>query len=188
MRSSLTPLLPPTKSTHSGQCCSILVDLLDRCRSPPPSLRTVRSLHARLLLSGGGGGGGGDHPALLVKLNRAYAACGDLSCARLLFDSVPGPLNNTVFFNVMIRSYVFHSRPRDALRLLSSMSSGPGPRLGPNHYTYPCALKACSDAADLLAGLQLHAAVACLGLDANLFMGNALITMYARYSRFDHAF
>ncbi|OAY65857.1 putative pentatricopeptide repeat-containing protein, partial [Ananas comosus] len=126
--------------------------------------------------------GGGEQPALLVKLIRAYAACGDLCRARLLFDSVPGPLKNTVFFNVMIRSYVSHRRPRDALRLLSSMSPGP------DHYTYPCALKACSDAADLPAGRQLHAAVARLGLDANLFVANALITMYARCGRSDRAF
>uniref|UniRef100_A0A803M013 DYW domain-containing protein n=2 Tax=Chenopodium quinoa TaxID=63459 RepID=A0A803M013_CHEQI len=50
----------------------------------------------------------------------------------------------------------------------------------PDHYTYPCALKACSGSENLWVGRQIHAAVFKVGLNLNLFVGNGLVSMYGK--------
>ncbi|PKA53994.1 Putative pentatricopeptide repeat-containing protein [Apostasia shenzhenica] len=145
-----------------------LLRSVDQCRS----LSALQKLHfevasRRPLAS---------DPAAAIKLMRAYALCGDPVGARRLFDE--SSERNVVFFNVMIRSYVANGRSHDALFLFSDMVRLYGVR--PDNYTYPCALKACSSSENLAGGIQIHGSVTKLGLDSNLFVGNALITMYAR--------
>ncbi|XP_072954415.1 putative pentatricopeptide repeat-containing protein At3g49142 [Typha angustifolia] len=181
MRSTLPLLLTikkptsfPSKSLHSIPR-SIpdhpVLQLIDQCQSSS-SLPNLQSLHSHLLSL--------PHlisdPSVQIKLIRAYAACGDVSYARRMFDEIPH--KTTIFFNVMIRGYVTHRRHRDALLLFSHMGRGQI-NAKPDHYTYPCALKACSGSGDLAVGRQVHAIVGKLGLDSNLFVGNTLITMYS---------
>ncbi|KAJ0974232.1 hypothetical protein J5N97_016197 [Dioscorea zingiberensis] len=156
----------------------LLLQTLDECHHPS-ALPTLETLHSHLddrnLNS---------NPSIAIKLMRAYAACGDTSVAREVFDGMPH--KNIVFYNVMIRSYVNNSLYSNALLLFSEM----GPRHGvkPDNYTFPCALKACSGSGNLCGGLQIHGSVLKLGLDSNLFVGNALITMYARCGTSAYAF
>lgn len=144
-----------------------LLRFVDECRN----LLALQSLHAEVV--------GRRHlasdPSVAVKLMRAYAACGDTARARGVFDE--SSERNVVFFNVMIRSYVAHGRYADALLVFSDMERFHGVK--PDNYTYPCVLKACSCSEKLSGGVQIHGAVTKLGLDSNLFVGNALITMYA---------
>ncbi|CAL9124566.1 unnamed protein product [Musa textilis] len=146
-----------------------LIQALDDCRSP----RTLRSLHSRLLhrprlLS---------DPAVQIKLMRALASCGDPHGARRVFDGAP--CKNAVFFNVMIRSYVDHGLHGHAFRLFADMKSLRH-HVRPDNYTFPCVLKACAGSDHLAGGLQLHGAVAKLGLDTDIFVGNTLIALYWR--------
>ncbi|QHO22046.1 Putative pentatricopeptide repeat-containing protein [Arachis hypogaea] len=115
----------------------------------------------------------GANEAPRIKLMRAYAACGEPLFARKVFDEIPE--RNVVFYNVMIRSYVNNHWFDDALHVFKAMVNG---GFSPDHYTYPCVLKACSD--NLSFGLQLHGALLKVRLDSNVFVGNGLIAMYGK--------
>lgn len=57
----------------------------------------------------------------------------------------------------------------------------------PDNYTFPCVLKACSVWKHLMVGLEVHCKAVKSGLDRNLFVGNALITLYSKCHRLDYA-
>ncbi|XP_048496850.1 putative pentatricopeptide repeat-containing protein At3g49142 [Beta vulgaris subsp. vulgaris] len=158
-------------TTFTRQNVIIREELCNNILNSCPDPKTLKKLHAKILT----------HqdlhssPHIRLKLIRAYAGFGLLGIARYLFDE--SPERNVIFFNVMIRSYVTHQQYQDALWVFKSMS-----RLAvrPDHYTYPCALKACSGSENLWVGLQIHAAVYRVGLNLNLFVGNGLIAMYGK--------
>ncbi|KAK1301592.1 putative pentatricopeptide repeat-containing protein [Acorus calamus] len=148
-----------------------LIETLDT--NPP--IKTLRNLHTHLILRSLAA-----DPPTSIKLMRAYAARGDTVTVRSLFDGMPR--KNVVFFNVLIRSYVNNGLYREALLAFRDMSAH---RVTPDNYTLPCALKACSCGGEgcLGVGRQIHAAALKPGLDANLYVGNALITMYFKCAR-----
>ncbi|KAG6519456.1 putative pentatricopeptide repeat-containing protein At3g49142 [Zingiber officinale] len=164
---------------HDEDCHnSPLVRAVDRCRSPSslPALRALHSTlhHHPLLLS---------HPAVQIKLIRALAACGDPHGARRLFDA--SPAKKTVFFNIIIRSYVDHGLHLHALSFF--VDGTLRHQLKADNYTFPCVLKACAASNHLCGGIQIHGAVTKLCLDSDLFVGNTLIAVYARCGRFSDA-
>ncbi|XVE64315.1 hypothetical protein DITRI_Ditri07aG0091600 [Diplodiscus trichospermus] len=136
-----------------------------------PDIKTLKKLHSKIFND--------QHlrfnPPLAIKLMRAYAACGEPIVTRHIFDEITE--KNIVFFNVMIRSYVNNRCYHDALLIYKEMSSH---GFSPDHYTYPCVLKACSGSDNLRVGLQIHSAVVKVGLDLNLFIGNGLVAMYSK--------
>ncbi|KAE8717467.1 putative pentatricopeptide repeat-containing protein [Hibiscus syriacus] len=146
-------------------------DLCGEILNQYPDIRTLKKLHSKILNN--------RHlrfnPTIAIKLMRAYAACGDPAVARHIFDEMTE--KNIVFFNVMIRSYVGNGCYHDALLMFKEVSSH---GLRPDHYTYPCVLKACSRSDNLRVGLQIHGDVVKVGLDLNLFIGNGLIAMYSK--------
>uniref|UniRef100_A0A453IIY3 DYW domain-containing protein n=1 Tax=Aegilops tauschii subsp. strangulata TaxID=200361 RepID=A0A453IIY3_AEGTS len=157
-----------------------LLHLVDSCRAAA-HLPTLRAVHARLLLL--------QHlpssAVARVKLIQAYAACSALPAARAVLTSSPD--RTTVFFNVLLRALTAASLHREALLLFASMRPQ-GPSCSPDHYTYPLALKSCAASGSLRLGVQIHASIARLGLDANLFVAHSAISMYARCGRPDDAY
>ncbi|KAK8518323.1 hypothetical protein V6N13_027795 [Hibiscus sabdariffa] len=146
-------------------------DLCGKILNQYPDIRTLKKLHSKIF---------NDrylrfNPSIAIKLMRAYAACGEPAVTRHIFDEMTE--KNIVFFNVMIRSYVGNRCYHDALLMFKEVSSH---GLRPDHYTYPCVLKACSGSDNLRVGLQIHSAVVKVGLDLNLFIGNGLIAMYSK--------
>ncbi|KAL3498857.1 hypothetical protein ACH5RR_041589 [Cinchona calisaya] len=136
-----------------------------------PDIKTLKKIHTKITLD----------PNLCssisfgIKLMRAYAACGQTKVTSQIFDKIRE--RNVVIFNVMIRSYVNNQLYHDAFFLFKSMNSS---NTSPDYYTFPCVLKACSASADLRVGLQVHAQVLKMNLDANLYVGNGLIAMYGK--------
>ncbi|KAE8698176.1 putative pentatricopeptide repeat-containing protein [Hibiscus syriacus] len=110
-------------------------DLCGEILNQYPDIRTLKKLHSKIFSD--------RHlrfnPSIAIKLMSAYAACGDSAVARHIFDEMTE--KNIVFFNVMIRSYVGNGCYHDALLMFKEVSSH---GLRPDHYTYPCVLKACS--------------------------------------------
>ncbi|KAG9458747.1 hypothetical protein H6P81_003255 [Aristolochia fimbriata] len=148
-------------------------DYFGRALDEYPPIGTIKKVHSQIISRDLH-----SDPSLSIKLMRAYAACGHPSATRQVFDETVH--RNVVFFNVMIRSYVNNELYQEALLLFKNMGMH-GTK--PDHYTYPCALKACSGLEDLSVGLQIHNTVIRVGLDTNLFVGNALIFMYAKNSQ-----
>lgn len=148
----------------SREVCEIILDRY-------PNIKTLNKLHSKIVVN--------EHlqidPTLAIKLMRAYSACGETRVARFIFDSTFK--KNVVFFNVMIRSYVNNNLYVEALSIYQVMTSC---AFNPDHYTFPCVLKACSGLDNLRVGLQVHDAIVKVGLDSNLFIGNALVAMYGK--------
>lgn len=142
-------------------------NILDQC----PDIKTLKKLHSRIIVDQRLR----SNPSLGIKLMRAYAAYGEPSLTRQVFDEIPD--KNVVFFNVMIRSYVNNHLYCNALLVYKTMANH---GFEPDNYTYPCVLKACSGLDDLRVGLQIHGAVVKVGLDLNLFIGNGLVAMYGK--------
>jgi pentatricopeptide repeat protein len=142
-------------------------NILDKC----PDIKTLKKLHSRIIVDQRLH----SNPSLGIKLMRAYAAYGEPSLTRQVFDEIPE--KNVVFFNVMIRSYVNNHLYCNALLVYKTMANH---GFEPDNYTYPCVLKACSGLDDLRAGLQIHGAAVKVGLDLNLYIGNGLIAMYGK--------
>ncbi|KAL2922161.1 hypothetical protein RDABS01_013652 [Bienertia sinuspersici] len=144
--------------------CNEILDLY-------PDSKTLKILHAKILTHHNLQ----SNPTIRLKLIRGYSGASLLGTARHLFDE--SPERNVIFFNVMIRSYVTHQKYQDALCVFKSMSRN---AVRPDHYTYPCALKACSWSENLWVGMQIHTAVYKVGLNLNLFVGNGLVSMYGK--------
>ena len=160
------------KSLASPQNPVVAEELLGKALDQYPDIKTLKTVHSRIYHLNFH-----ENPYLGIKLMRAYAACGEPALARKVFDEIPE--RNVVFYNVMIRSYVNNHWYNDALLVFRAMVNG---GFRPDHYTYPCVLKACSCSDNLRFGLQLHGAVLKVRLDSNVFVGNGLIAMYGKCS------
>eukprot|EP00250_Pteridium_aquilinum_P034384 c750_g1_i1 orf=3-1277(+) len=103
-----------------------------------------------------------------------YMKCGNLDEARKVFDLSKARDNG--MWSAMISGYAQHGHGIKALELFHDMQKW-GEE--PNHYTFSCALKACSGRGVVLEGTQIHDNIVKLGLESDTIVGNALICMYA---------
>ncbi|MED6179782.1 putative pentatricopeptide repeat-containing protein [Stylosanthes scabra] len=158
------------KTLSSSQAPFFYEELLGKALDQYPDIKTLKNVHSKIYYLSFH-----DNPSLGVKLMRAYATCGEPGFARKVFDEIPE--RNVVLYNVMIRSYVNNHWFNDALLVFKDMVNG---GCSPDHYTYPCVLKACSCSDNLSFGLQLHGALLKVRLDSNVFVGNGLIAMYGK--------
>ncbi|CAA0832114.1 Pentatricopeptide repeat-containing protein [Striga hermonthica] len=116
-----------------------------------------------------------------------------------LLSRIPPSPSLVFFWNILIKSSVSSRNPRESLRLFREMR-----RLewAPDDFTYPYTFKACGDLPSLLAGSSVHARALVSGythsneihghavrtcLIEDVFVGNAVIDMYAKCELFDEA-
>lgn len=166
-----TLVLSSQKTEFTRRIVGLTEDLCGQILDKNPGIECLKKLHSKICIDDDLH----SNKSLGIKLMRAYAACGEPGSTRHIFDEIPE--KNVVFFNVMIRSYVNNHLYRDALLVFKNMA---GHGIDPDHYTYPCVLKASSGSEDLRVGKQIHSAVVRVGLDLNLFTGNGLISMYGK--------
>ncbi|KAH1204932.1 Pentatricopeptide repeat-containing protein, mitochondrial [Glycine soja] len=79
------------------------------------------------------------------------------------------------------------SRSGDSVEALSAFASMRKLSLHPNRSTFPCAIKACAALSDLRAGAQAHQQAFAFGFGHDIFVSSALIDMYSKCARLDHA-
>ncbi|KAL7003538.1 putative pentatricopeptide repeat-containing protein [Sarracenia purpurea var. burkii] len=154
----------PKNATITEDFCGQILD-------KHPDIRTLERLHSRIIFERSLR----SNPSIGIKLMRAYAARGQPGVSHHLFDEITE--KSVVLFNVLIRSYVNNHFYQDALVVYKNMSNY---NINPDHYTFPCVLKACSGTENLRVGMQIHAAAVKVGLDSNLFIGNGLVAMYGK--------
>ncbi|XP_072966993.1 pentatricopeptide repeat-containing protein At3g24000, mitochondrial-like [Typha angustifolia] len=135
--------------------------------------KSLAQIHAQVITSGL------DHnPFLASKLVSLYADLGrgGMEDARKVFDRAPQ--RDVLLWNVMIRSYANAGPQVEAIVIFVRMLRGSVPM---NCYTYPFVIKACAALGDEQIGRSVHGHVVRVGLDLDLFVGNALVTFYAKY-------
>nr|KYP76558.1 Pentatricopeptide repeat-containing protein At2g20540 [Cajanus cajan] len=114
-----------------------------------------------------------------------YANNGEVESFEKLFEEMPE--RNVYSWNGLIGGYVRNGLYKEALEAFKRMlvmveegGGGGGGGVVPNDYTLVAVLSACSRLGDLEMGKWVHVYAESVGYKGNLFVGNALIDMYAK--------
>lgn len=104
-----------------------------------------------------------------------YARCGELSCARKVFDEITE--RDLVSWNSMISGYSKMKYAGDAVGLFREMR---GFGFEPDEMTLVSVLGACGDLGDLSLGRRVEGFVVETKMELNSYVGSALIDMYGK--------
>ncbi|KAL0401003.1 UNVERIFIED_CONTAM: Pentatricopeptide repeat-containing protein, chloroplastic [Sesamum latifolium] len=130
-----------------------------------------KQLHAQLWISGIVL----NNVNLATKLVNLYSVCGTLTYAHYLFDRIPK--TNIFLWNILIRGYAWNGPYEAAISLYHQLL---GHGLVPDNFTFPFVLKACSSLSAINVGREIHDEVRKTGWEMDVFVGAALIDMYAK--------
>ncbi|XP_022718278.1 pentatricopeptide repeat-containing protein At3g13880 isoform X3 [Durio zibethinus] len=113
-----------------------------------------------------------------------YFKCERADQARFLFEN--SKELDAVSWNTLIAGYVRMNKKEEMLKLLISMHRN---GLNLNTYTMGSVLKACCTNTDIgiMYGEMLHGCLMKLGLDVDIFVGTALLDMYAKKGELNNA-
>ncbi|KAM7480232.1 hypothetical protein LguiA_028445 [Lonicera macranthoides] len=98
-----------------------------------------------------------------------------LSFSRSLFFHIQSP--NVFAWNFMFRALSHSSVPEEAINLYNQMRRN---NAVPDKYTFPCVLKACGQLSVLEKGQEVHCLTEKLGFHLDVFVQNALVSMYSQ--------
>ncbi|XP_031277814.1 pentatricopeptide repeat-containing protein At4g21065-like [Pistacia vera] len=159
----------PTKQTH--QLPSYYVSLLQSCIAHK-AVNPGKQLHAHIFHMGFG-----FNLYLATKLVNLYSVCDSLRNAHLLFDRIPK--GNLFLWNVLIRGYAWNGPYEVAIELYHRLIEY---GLSPDNFTFPFVLKACSALSAVEEGRKIHEDAIRTNWETDVFVGAALIDMYAKCS------
>eukprot|EP01018_Ginkgo_biloba_P026111 Gb_25739 [translate_table: standard] len=111
-----------------------------------------------------------------------YSKCGSIEDASQVFDNMSE--RDVVSWSTMISGYVQNGRSYEAVKLFRQMEEN---GVKPNLVTIVSVLPACGDLEDLQQGKEIHDYITRNGLESNVFVGNALVAMYAKCDRIEIA-
>eukprot|EP01018_Ginkgo_biloba_P031329 Gb_01246 [translate_table: standard] len=111
-----------------------------------------------------------------------HAHNGDVDEAQNLFQKMPE--RNVVSWNVMIAGCTQNGHGIEALKLYRQMLLAGGK---PNSETFTVLLPVCANLAALEVGKELHEDIIRSGLQSDVFVGSALVDMYAKCGRIENA-
>ncbi|XP_071691214.1 pentatricopeptide repeat-containing protein At3g21470-like isoform X2 [Rutidosis leptorrhynchoides] len=128
-----------------------------------------------------------------IKLNQfiinglvdMYAKCGDLTNARIIFDSMMDTEKNESCWNAMISGFSIHGLCREALDFFKKMEKS---SVIPNDITFLSVLSACSHAGFVEDGLEIFSKMEKYGLSANVKHYSCLVDLLGRAGRLKDAF
>lgn len=132
----------------------------------------AKCLHALIIVSGEA-----QSVFISTRLVNLYANLGDIFLSRRTFDHIPR--KNVYAWNSMISSNVRNGCFRDAVNCLYEMLMAS--KVRPDFYTFPTALKACSN---LIDGKRIHSWVFKMGFQWDVFIASSLVHMYCRFGLF----
>ncbi|CDP12017.1 unnamed protein product [Coffea canephora] len=109
------------------------------------------------------------------SLINMYAKCKRMEAAKQVFNGVSE--KNDVIWNALLGGYAQNGHACEVVELFTSMTIA-----GFQHdeFTYTSILSACSSLENVEMGCQLHSALIKRKYALNLFVGNALVDMYAK--------
>ncbi|KAK9670598.1 hypothetical protein RND81_13G212000 [Saponaria officinalis] len=107
----------------------------------------------------------------------ALTRWGFLDEAEEVFESIPGGERDQCSWNSMVSGFAQRDRFEDAVEFFVGMHSE-GFEL--NQYAFGSVLSACAGLVDLEMGTQVHGAMLKTGFSMDVYMGSALVDMYAK--------
>ncbi|CAI0452883.1 unnamed protein product [Linum tenue] len=141
------------------------------------ALPKCREIHGSIITTGYG-----RDTVVCTALTRCYAKNGSLEDARFLFDKMPE--RDLVAWNAMISCYSQAGRHEEAMEMYERMRNE---NVGLDAFSIVGLLSSCAHVGALGLGVQLHRIACDTGLVRNVFVGNALIDMYAKCGSLDDA-
>lgn len=111
-----------------------------------------------------------------------YCKCNSLQDARKVFDDLQ--TRNVVSWNAMLTGYIQHGHNEEAVEVLKKMHQE---GMEPSNITLLCELKLCASRKALDQGKLIHAQVYKRGIESDVFLGNALLNMYAKCNKLKDA-
>eukprot|EP01018_Ginkgo_biloba_P037964 Gb_20910 [translate_table: standard] len=104
-----------------------------------------------------------------------YVKCGTTKNAYIVFEKIP---NRDMFsWNTMIAGYTQNGHGEEALKLFGQMQQA---YQKPNEFTFPSVIRACTSLGALEQGKHFHANIIRIGFELDVFVGSALVDMYAK--------
>ncbi|XP_022149932.1 pentatricopeptide repeat-containing protein At3g56550 [Momordica charantia] len=119
---------------------------------------------------------------ICTNLMKCYAAMGFICVAQQVFDKMP--TRDLVAWNAMISCYSQQGLHQEALETYNQMRSG---NVDVDGFTLVGLLSSCAHLGALNIGVQMHRFAREKGLVESLYVGNALIDMYAKCGSLDQA-
>ncbi|KAL5754915.1 hypothetical protein ACOSP7_023135 [Xanthoceras sorbifolium] len=119
---------------------------------------------------------------LVPALISMYAGDCDLSASRKLFDSVVE--KNATVWNALIFAYTHRKKSFEAFEMLRRMLRA---KIKPDFVTFVSVIPSCENYSSIPYGESLHACVMKLGLETQLSILTALLSMYAKLGDVDSA-
>ncbi|XP_052201724.1 pentatricopeptide repeat-containing protein At3g09040, mitochondrial [Diospyros lotus] len=116
------------------------------------------------------------------SLINMYAKCKKMEAAEKVF--CPLDEKNLILWNAMLGGYAQNGYTHRVIELFFSMKDS---SFHLDEFTYTSILSACGCLENSRIGQQLHCCVIKNNLEANLFVGNALVDMYAKSGALDDA-
>jgi pentatricopeptide repeat protein len=111
-----------------------------------------------------------------------YAKCGSLEEARNVFDGLA--IRDIIGWTSLIAGYADHGTCEEVVGCFEEMQTE---GVVPNSLTFVCCLKACANMRDSHMGQRLHSDLVVEGFEDYNFVGNALLSMYARCGMYTEA-
>ncbi|XP_042483347.1 putative pentatricopeptide repeat-containing protein At3g13770, mitochondrial [Macadamia integrifolia] len=176
---------------HSKQKSPLL--LKNFCRSHHPSTSTTSPTHLNSLLNATGETQDIRHATqihaqiitnnytslafLFNNLLNIYANCGHLHRSLLAFSHTHNDAKNIITWTSLITQFSRCHKPLEALSLFNQMRRT---GISPNHFTFSAILSACANTAILAHGEQMHSLIHKHGFQTDIFVGSAIIDLYAK--------
>ncbi|KAI0495116.1 hypothetical protein KFK09_025263 [Dendrobium nobile] len=135
-----------------------------------PDLETGRRIHAQIILAGAA-----SDDLVANSLIDMYFKCGVMETGKLIFLSKSE--KNTVSWTAIISGYIHNGLDEEALRSFSNMRKA---GITPDRATFSSILSATANLTLLVLGKQIHSSALQLGISSNVFVGSALLDMYAK--------
>eukprot|EP01018_Ginkgo_biloba_P001597 Gb_35884 [translate_table: standard] len=111
-----------------------------------------------------------------------YAQNGHANEALELFQKMPEP--NVVSWTSIIAGYAHNGHDKEALKLFRQMTLA---GVKPNSKTFTSVLPACATLAALEQGKEIHEEIIRSGFQSDIFVGSALVDMYAKCGSIEYA-
>ncbi|XP_010920594.3 pentatricopeptide repeat-containing protein At1g18485 [Elaeis guineensis] len=118
-----------------------------------------------------------------TRLLTMYSMCGSPSDSRHVFEGLEQ--RNLFQWNAMISGYARNELWDEAIDLFHRLMSTTD--IKPDNFTLPCVLKSCGALLDVERGRTVHGITLKLGLGADTFISNSLISMYGKCGFIDDA-
>lgn len=111
-----------------------------------------------------------------------YAKAGDVEAALLLFNEMPK--KDKITWTILINCYAQNKQYIEALAIFDEMKSH---LISPDEVTMAAVISACAHVGALDLGKEIHLYVAKTGFDLDVYLGSALVDMYAKCGSLDRS-